>query len=402
MPLLNGKEPRHASLNSVTQSRVMRNPGYVCSATYQACKCWLNTLFMPTLATHGKNSSQHPHTMDLSVATGLNPKQLLEVIRTQTEIAKAGVDLGTVMALVAEHSQQLTEADGAVVELAEGDEMVYRAASGMAAPQLGLRIGLQGSLSGLCVRERRILTCTDSENDARVDREACRRGGLRSMVVVPLNHIDVTVGVIKVVSRKVDAFGETSVQLLNLMSELIAAAMFHAARFETSELYHRATHDALTGLANRALYYDRLRQSLALARRHEERLAVLYVDMDDLKPINDQFGHRAGDAALKEIAHRLSTGRRESDTVARMGGDEFALILPRVSDKFVVLDYAQRLAARVERAVWSFESRPLPLRASIGQAVFPEDGTEMEVLLEHADQAMYRSKQQRKGQFLDS
>lgn len=110
---------------------------------------------------------------------------LLEIIRTQTEIAKAGMDLGNVMALVAERTQQLTNAVGAVVELAEGDDMVYRAASGSAASQLGLRIGREGSLSGLCVRERKILVCDDSETDERVDREACRKVGLRSMIVVP-------------------------------------------------------------------------------------------------------------------------------------------------------------------------------------------------------------------------
>lgn len=338
--------------------------------------------------------------MDVPASTSLSPPQLLEVIRTQTAIAKAGMDLGTVMELVAERSQYLTEADGAVVELAEGDEMVYRAASGMAAPQLGLRIGAQGSLSGLCVQERQILTCDDSESDPRVDREASRRVGLRSMVVVPLNYLDVTVGVIKVVSRNPNAFDTTTVQVLNLMSELVAAAMFHAARFETSELYHRATHDSLTGLANRALYYDRLRQALALARRHNERLAVMYIDMDGLKPINDQIGHHAGDAALKEIARRLSAARRESDTVARIGGDEFALILPRVPDQSAVVDYAQQLCARVEGPVWAFENRPLALKASIGHAVFPDDGTEMDVLLQQADQAMYQSKRCRKNQLL--
>ncbi|TFW09830.1 GGDEF domain-containing protein, partial [Oxalobacteraceae bacterium OM1] len=174
-----------------------------------------------------------------------------------------------------------------------------------------------------------------------------------------------------------------------------------SAQHATEErLRHMATHDGLTGLANRALYYDRLRQSLALARRHDERLAVLYVDMDGLKPINDQFGHRAGDAALREVAERLSAGRRESDTVARVGGDEFALILPRVSDEFAVMDYAQRLAARIEGKLWTFEEQPLPLRASIGYALYPEHGGDMEILLERADQAMYQAKQRRKRQML--
>lgn len=322
---------------------------------------------------------------------------LLEVIRTQTEIAKAGMDLGNVMALVADRARLLTHAAGAVVEMAEGDEMVYRAASGIAERQLGLRLNVQGSLSGHCVQERRILQCVDSEVDERVDRAACRKVGLRSMVVVPLNHLDTTVGVIKVMSAEVDAFSETDVQVLNLMSELIAAAMFHAAKFETSELYHRATHDALTGLANRALYFDRLRQSLAQAQRHEERVAILNLDMNDLKPINDRLGHRAGDAAIQEMATRISTGCRQSDTVARVGGDEFGIILPRVQDAAVVGQYCDRLAEKISNPPLVFDTHKLPLSASIGFAVFPDDGADMEVLLDKADQSMYQVKRARKS-----
>lgn len=322
---------------------------------------------------------------------------LLEIIRTQTEIAKAGMDLGNVMALVAERTQQLTNAVGAVVEMAEGDDMVYRAASGSAASQLGLRIGREGSLSGLCVQERKILVCDDSEADERVDREACRKVGLRSMIVVPLNHLDSTVGVIKAVSPGVNAFKQTDVEVLGLLSELVAAAMFHAAQFETSELYHRATHDALTGLANRALYFDRLRQTLAQARRYAERVAVLNIDMDGLKPINDSLGHRAGDAAIREVAARLANGCRQSDTVARLGGDEFGLILSRVDSPTVVEQYCDRLADRIGKDPLEFDEHRLPLGASIGYAVFPDHGSDPDTLVHRADQAMYEVKRTRKS-----
>ena len=187
---------------------------------------------------------------------------LMEIIQAQTDIAQLGLDLGGVMAFVTERVQRLTHAGGAIVELAEGDEMVYRAASGMAKPQLGLRLQRTGSLSGLCVQKRTVLRCDDSENDVRVDKEACRRVGLRSMVVAPLNHGETTVGVLKIAATEPNAFSDEHVNILELMCGLIASAMFHAVRYETNELYHRATHDALTGLANRALFYDRLRQNL--------------------------------------------------------------------------------------------------------------------------------------------
>ncbi|VVU48632.1 GAF domain-containing protein [Burkholderia anthina] len=130
-----------------------------------------------------------------------SPATLLRIIATQTEIAKLGLDLGSVMAYVTEQVPHLTGASGAVVEFAEGDDMVYRAASGSAAGMLGLRLRRSGSLSGLCVTRGELLHCTDSETDPRVDRDACRRVGLRSMLVMPLMHADTTVGVLKVMRR---------------------------------------------------------------------------------------------------------------------------------------------------------------------------------------------------------
>jgi diguanylate cyclase len=321
-------------------------------------------------------------------------KKLLDVIHIQTEIAKAGLDLGEVMALICQHSRILTEADGAVIELVEGDDMVYRAASGIAESQLGLRLRRDGSLSGACVKEREILTCVDSDLDERVDREACRKVGLRSMIVVPLNHLEDTVGVLKVISKSVHAFNDEDIQILGLMSELIAASMYNASHIETNELYHRATHDSHTGLANRALFYDRLRQSLAYASRHSHQLGILNLDMDGLKPINDQYGHRAGDAAIKELAARIKNISRDSDTVARVGGDEFAIILSRIESRDGAEQQSKRLSESISRP-FIFEDKSLPLAASIGLAVFPQDGEQIDTLLEIADVNMYQTKRAR-------
>lgn len=325
----------------------------------------------------------------------LSAERMLGVIKTQTEIVKLGLDLNGVMALVAERTQTLTNASGAVVELAEGEDMVYRAVTGMAANQLGLRLKLSTSLSGLCVRTGHSLNCEDSETDGRVDREACRRVGLRSMIVVPLKHNDSLVGVLKVLAKTPKAFDAADLAVLGMMSELIAAAMFHATKYETDALFHRATHDALTGLANRALFFDRLRQNLAQAQRNSERMAVLNLDMDGLKPINDLHGHRAGDAALKELANRIKSSARESDTVARVGGDEFGVILPNINDYQRASAQTQRLAQTI-RSPFQFEGQQFDLDASIGLAMFPEDGDALEVLLEKADQSMYAMKRARK------
>lgn len=324
-------------------------------------------------------------------------ERLFEIIRIQTDIAKLGLDLGAIMALVTDRAQAMTEAAGAVMELAEGEDMVYRAATGIAASQLGFRVRAADSLSGRSVRERAVLRCHDSESDPRVNREACRRVGMRSMIVVPLMHAGTPVGVLKVMGREPGAFTEKDVETLSLSSDVIAAAMFHATQLDQSELFHRATHDALTGLANRALFYDRLRLAIAQSHRSGGSVAVVNIDMDGLKPINDEHGHRAGDAAIKEVAQRLTQEARETDTVARVGGDEFALVLAPVEGQEGVRHLGERITERIARP-FVFEQHQLPLSASLGFALSPNDGDDIEGLIEKADQAMYAVKRARHAQ----
>jgi diguanylate cyclase (GGDEF)-like protein len=322
--------------------------------------------------------------------------KLMAVIATQTDVAKMGLDLDGVMTLVSERTRVITDATGAVVELADGEEMVYKAVAGAATGQLGLRLKRDGSLSGLCVESAKTLQCDDIESDPRVNREACRSVGVRSMIVVPLIHHGVAVGALKVFSPKPAAFGDSDIRVLGLMSELIAASMFHAVRFGADEMFRQATRDNLTGLANRALFYDRLRQGIANASRGGSRLGVVMIDMDGLKPINDVHGHRAGDAAIVEIAARIAKGSRNSDTVARLGGDEFAVLLFKVDAGDGARLAARRIADRCDKP-WHFEGQPLKIGASVGLAVYPDDGDQPEVLIEKADQAMYEAKRAKKA-----
>lgn len=324
------------------------------------------------------------------------PAQLLAIIRMQTEVAKLGLDLSAVMTLVAEQAQAITKAAGAVVELAEGDDMVYRAVAGAASSLLGLRLLRSTSLSGLCVTLGQALRCDDTDDDPRVDRAACRRVGIRSMVVVPLIHEGSAVGVLKVFSPRVRGFGDADVHILNLMADLIAAALYHAAKYGADELFRRATTDPLTGLPNRALFLDRLRQALAKSCREQRQLAILMIDMDGLKPINDHHGHQAGDAAIQEMGRRIHVGVRSSDTVARLGGDEFGVVLPQVDSRQEAVGTARRVSEQCNN-IYQLGDRALTLGASIGVAVYPDDGGELERLLESADQAMYTEKRTRKG-----
>ena len=156
-------------------------------------------------------------------------------------------------------------------------------------------------------------------------------------------------------------------------------------------MLHLAQHDPLTNLPNRLLFHDRLGQAMARCVRHGGRLAVMLLDLDKFKEINDALGHRVGDQALKEVANRLCAALRGTDTIARIGGDEFALILPDLHDPQAAAVVAQKLIARLDRPL-ELEGRSPQLHASIGIAIYPEDGTSAEQLLQNADLAMYVAK----------
>lgn len=159
------------------------------------------------------------------------------------------------------------------------------------------------------------------------------------------------------------------------------------------QLDHLAHHDALTSLPNRLLFSDRLTSSLSKARRAKKMLAVMFLDLDRFKLINDSLGHSMGDLLLKRVAERLTWSIREADTIARMGGDEFTVIV----DDIATSDDAATLAQRILEALsqpFQFDNGELFVTASIGISIFPADGTDAETLVRNADIAMYRAKDQ--------
>ena len=155
---------------------------------------------------------------------------------------------------------------------------------------------------------------------------------------------------------------------------------------------HMAQHDPLTGLANRALFSDLMRQALANAKRDVTGLAVLLIDLDGFKPINDRLGHAVGDLVLIEAARRISGGVRDSDTVARLGGDEFVVLLRLHGDSHKAMFVAGKILASV-RQPYAIEGQPIKLSCSIGVALYPDHGTNEIELTRRADAAMYQAKQ---------
>jgi len=159
-----------------------------------------------------------------------------------------------------------------------------------------------------------------------------------------------------------------------------------------------AYYDSLTGVANRTLFQDRLAKAIASARRHKERVAVLFLDLDRFKNINDSLGHTCGDLILTEVALRLQTCAREQDTVARLGGDEFVLVLGSIKTPADAAVAAERVARAVSKD-FEVQGRVLSVTCSIGISLYPEHGEDAETLIKHADAALYSSKENGRNTF---
>ncbi|HKE94628.1 MAG TPA: diguanylate cyclase [Povalibacter sp.] len=464
-----------------------------------------------------------------SDATSL--KQLQTIIDVQARITDAAFDLDAFMIDVVDAAERLTNAKGAVVELVDGDDMVYRCASAPLAQFVGLRLARAGSLSGLCVAERRVLRCDDTENDQRVNREACRRIGVGSMVCTPLFQRGEPVGVLKVMASEAHRFNQYDVQTLRLVAGALGAALgnqlaFEAkhrvemqlresqARLELSEarmrtllqhandavvsmdakgiitdwnesaarlfgwssreaigreaadlivpeaqreahrsalanvlrtgdsslvnerielhttdrageervvemslsairvgerweflgflhdiaerkrferqLQQLALEDSLTGLPNRRALMEATDRALARAKRHGHSFAVLYMDLNGFKQINDVYGHQVGDLALQEFAKRIASVVRPTDLVARLGGDEFAIL----AEEIATHEGARALADKIHEYLRPpLTDPPLVLRTSIGTTLYAGQ-KDASALLREADASMYQQKRQ--------
>jgi len=157
-------------------------------------------------------------------------------------------------------------------------------------------------------------------------------------------------------------------------------------------IQHMAQHDTLTDLPNRALFSDRLQHALANANRRQERLSLAFLDLDHFKPVNDHYGHAVGDQLLQQVARRLQESVRTSDTVGRIGGDEFVILMPELQE----ISDAHGLAEKIRKALdqpFLIEGHQLNISCSLGIAIYPEHGKDEISLAKSADSAMYRAKE---------
>lgn len=193
------------------------------------------------------------------------------------------------------------------------------------------------------------------------------------------------------------AFDEsTNAKVLEANERLITATihaqtMTKAAELATDQMSYMAEHDVLTGLPNRALLTDRLAQSIALAQRHKKKVALMYLDLDHFKHVNDSLGHAVGDQLLQSVAKRLHTCIRLSDTVSRQGGDEFVVLLTEIDEvQDSVLTAGKVIETMAQPHVVS--GNQLHVTFSIGISIYPDDARDVETMLRNADTAMYQAK----------
>jgi diguanylate cyclase (GGDEF)-like protein len=301
-----------------------------------------------------------------------------QLVETQTAIASSHVGVTDLMTIATERALTLTGADGACVELLDGEEIVNVAAAGVAVGFLGLRLKASESITGECFRRREIMICSDSETDSHAHREACRLVGARSLILVPLLDGEDMRGVLLVWSASPGGFQGYESQLLALLASIVGGALVRAELIE--KLTGQAVTDELTGLANRRAWYHQLDRALARGHRTAQPLSILILDLDAFKRVNDEQGHSAGDALLKTVGDRWTAELRATDLLGRTGGDEFGVIL-ELTDSTAALE----VVARLERAISGLH------RASIGLAVWDgaEDAT---ALIGRADADMYAQK----------
>ncbi len=455
-------------------------------------------------------------------------QRLSLILETQQAIAAAGDNLESVTQVVAERSPAIIGADGAMVNLVEGDFLHTRAASGSAAEVRGARRPIAKSIARYAIESGQPLLVEDTRTDPRINQEMRGRVGDTSLICVPLFSGPDVIGTLNVMSgSETEHLDEDDRQTLEMLSVVLSAGVSrvagvrgptrpgpgHHARFRTlfdgtslgilrldaegvavevnpaleqmlgaaadelvgsrfsahliaehrqtvdallaetvageresfalearcttktggslwahvravaeqreegaplrvvamieniterkraeQELIrqaqlneHQALHDPLTGLPNRLLFGERIGQAIRHAERNKSKLAVVLMDLDRFKEVNDSLGHSAGDHLLVKVGERMRDAVRGSDTVARLGGDEFGLLLPELTDGEGAVPVITRIRAALERPVY-VHSLPLAVEASIGIAIYPDHGTDVQSLIQKADVAMYDSK----------
>ncbi|HEV2213176.1 MAG TPA: EAL domain-containing protein, partial [Gammaproteobacteria bacterium] len=252
------------------------------------------------------------------------------------------------------------------------------------------------------IHETRTYAISDTIGDPRVGelKEYLRPNGVTALLVAPFRHGQKLRGVIThEYQGGVREWTRDEASFASSLADFVSLALTANERREAEDkLREMANYDRLTGLPNRSLFLDRLAQGLAKARRANQRVAILFVDVDRFKSINDSLGHHAGDLVLRAIGKRLSACVRASDTVARLGGDEFTVLLENCQDAEFITTACERILKTVVEPI-SLGQTEVNLTCSIGISLYPNDGADGDLLLQNADSAMYKAKERGRNNY---
>ncbi|MGB5606800.1 MAG: diguanylate cyclase, partial [Gammaproteobacteria bacterium] len=360
---------------------------------------------------------------ELEVELRLREREI-RMLKMTADAISSQLNLEKVLQLVAERAGELTQAQTTLIPILnpESTEYTYRAGSGEGVDEIiGESLPRDYGVCGWIWQHKKpwwsgVLQELSAEERSHWEHE------MGSTIMVPLVGKHQFLGGIAC-QNKIGGglFGERDLDLLTLFASQVAVAIDNATAFEqlekeklraeafqeelrvvnqellatNSDLEHMALFDSLTGLANRHLIQERLQQGIYVARREKSSVAILMVDLDRFKEVNDTLGHHVGDKLLKEVGIRLQKALREADTIGRLGGDEFAVVMPGAD-----VEEAGKVARRLQKTLrdsFDLQEGTFMVSASMGLAVYPENGVDVGTLLKRADIAMYEAKQNYEG-----
>ncbi len=294
---------------------------------------------------------------------------------------------------VAEAVSHYSTSLACALHLLQGDTLILAAQSALPSTLAGRlqQIAIQNmdAPESIALATKAVHTMDDLREAHKPWTELLRANGAQSVWTSPISAGDCCLGTISVYSLLLHPPGESDLEFLQTTCQLAALILDHHRMNE--ELIHRAYHDPLTGLGNRRLGKKGLESAIQRAQRDSRGVGVLWIDLDKFKQINDTYGHPAGDFVLREMAHRITARMRASDIVARMGGDEFMVIVERMENRGDAEHVARELLTLLAQPVHMAETQ-FSVTASIGISVYPEDGDSAEILEQRADLAMYEAK----------
>lgn len=339
-------------------------------------------------------------------------EHLKKIITIQSYLANAKFDINEFINLVVSEVQNLTSATGVVIEMLRGTDIVYRAATGTVAKHVGLSIPVKNSISGLCLNEKKILYSRDTEQDQRVNLEACRKVNARSLVVAPLFHNKIAVGVLKILSDQPNAFTQDDIDTLELITGLIGGALgqqiIHSKieknlEQKTSEvealhsiqekLEQMTNFDYVTNLPYSNLFVYKLDNALENAKRYNFFLAVLLIDIDQFNKINETIDRVVADSLLINFVMRLKKCLKETYVMARYNksGDEFLIFFNNLPSKNTASEIAEKIIHTINEP-FPIDSKTISITASIGISFYENKDINAISLIQQSSKALEEAK----------